>query len=81
MRLNLTRDGGVTPLSWVFAPEWLTFEEACKLSGFYPEIMEHIIEEGGVDLNDEGEIALDSLIEFREALVLVNEMMMEREGE
>lgn len=74
MRLHTTRDGRVTPLTWVFAPEWLTFEEACVLSGMSREEMQEILDDDGVELNDEGLIGRDSLREFREALLLVLQM-------
>jgi hypothetical protein len=37
----------------LFAPEWLTIEEACFLSGRSKSAMLEIIEEGGIDLNTE----------------------------
>ena len=58
-------------LDWVLAPAWLTFEEACFLSGWDQSSMLEIITDGGVDLNDAGLIEKRSLWEFQEALVLM----------
>ena len=60
-----------TPVDWAFAPEWLTLDEALFLSGFDGDKMRVVIAEGGVDLNDTGLIAKDSLYEYRETLVEV----------
>ena len=67
--LQLTPQGRVTPVTWVFAPEWLTVNEACILSGWDSAAMLEIIEEGGVDLNLDGLIEKRSLFEFQETLV------------
>jgi hypothetical protein len=48
-------------VDWLFAPEWLTIEEACSLSGWSESAMREIIEEAGGDLNDEGLIERESL--------------------
>ncbi|NLF03351.1 MAG: hypothetical protein GX601_20510 [Anaerolineales bacterium] len=61
----------ITPVVWLEAPDWLTIEDACYLTGWDAAAMQEIISEGGVDLNDEGLIAKDSLYEFQEALLLV----------
>jgi len=61
----------ITPVTWIEAPEWLTIEEACYLSGWDRDSMLEIIDEGGVDLNDEGLIEKESLYEFQESLALV----------
>ncbi len=74
MRLFTTRDGMVTPVTWAFAPEWLTFEEAWVLSGMEPETMQEVIDDDGVDLSDDGLIGRDSLREFQEVLLLVNQL-------
>jgi hypothetical protein len=58
----------VTPVHWAFAPEWLTLAEAYFLSGHDADTMRFIIDDGGVDLNDDGLIAKDSLYEYRETL-------------
>jgi hypothetical protein len=54
-----------------FAPEWLTIEEACFLSGWSESAMKEIIEEAGVNLNDEGLIERESLYEFNECTALI----------
>ena len=58
-------------LDWVFAPDWLTLEQACFLSGWDQDSMLEIINDGGVDLNLEGLIEKRSLHEFQECLALV----------
>jgi hypothetical protein len=45
--------------------------EGCSLSGWDTDTMLEIIDEGGVDLNDEGLIERESLYKFQEALALV----------
>jgi hypothetical protein len=54
MALQTTRQGMVTPVTWVFAPDRLTVEDACELSGWDASAMAEIILEGGVDLDDAG---------------------------
>jgi hypothetical protein len=61
----------VTPIAWMEAPEWLTVQEACRLSGWDSFSMLEIIDEGGVDLNTEGLIEKQSLYDFQECLALV----------
>jgi hypothetical protein len=61
----------VTPAAWIYAPDWLTIREACKLSGWDQDSMLEIIAEGGVDLDDAGLIDKQSLHEFQESLALV----------
>jgi hypothetical protein len=65
----------ITPVTWLFAPEWLTVEQACELSGHDRGVMLHIVETGGVDLKDtdDGTVLIEkrSLYEFQEALALV----------
>ena len=58
----------MTPVTWVFAPDRLTLEEACKLSAWEVSAMAEIILEGGIDVDDEGLILRDSLWEFQETL-------------
>jgi hypothetical protein len=58
-------------MDWAFAPEWLTVEQACFLSGHDRGSMPEITDADGVDLNLEGLIEKRSLWEFQEALVLV----------
>jgi hypothetical protein len=62
-----------TMVDWMFAPEWLTIEEACFLSGRDRGTMLHIVDIGGVDLKDDDEILIEkqSLHEFLETLVEV----------
>lgn len=66
-----TRRRVATPVDWLFAPDWLTIEQACELSGWDPETMQEIIDEGGVDLNDAGLIEKQSLHDFQETLAEV----------
>jgi hypothetical protein len=66
-----SRPNVATGIDWAFAPDWLTIEQACFLSGHDREAMLEIIEVDGVDLNVEGLIEKCSLWEFQEALVLV----------
>jgi len=61
----------ITPVHWAFAPEWLTVEQACFLSGWDIDTMLEIVSEGDVDLNDAGLIEKESLHEFQEACALV----------
>jgi hypothetical protein len=61
----------VTPIAWMEAPQWLTIEEACRLSGWDVFSMLEIIDEGGVDLNTEGLIEKESLYDFQQCLALV----------
>jgi hypothetical protein len=60
-----------TLVDWLFAPQWLTVPEACRLSGWDRAAMLEIIDEGGVDLDDRGLIEKESLKEFNETLALV----------
>ena len=66
-----SRPNVATGIDWAFAPDWLTIEQACFLSGHDREAMLEIIEVDGLDLNVEGLIEKCSLWEFQEALVLV----------
>jgi hypothetical protein len=61
----------VTPIAWMEAPQWLTVQEACCLSGWDVFSMLEIIDGGGVDLNTEGLIEKESLRDFQECLALV----------
>ena len=64
----------ITPVTWALAPDWLTIAEAADLSGFDPELLQHLIEDGGVDaeqLGDRWLIEKQSLREYQEALALV----------
>jgi hypothetical protein len=60
-----------TPVDWLFAPEWLTVQQACELSGWDLESMQEIIDVDGVDLNHAGLIHKQSLLEFQETLAEV----------
>jgi hypothetical protein len=60
-----------SPVDWLTAHDWLTVEEACRLSGWDRETMIEIANAGGVDLDDAGHIAKDSLWEFQESCALV----------
>ena len=61
----------ITLVTWIVAPEWLTIGEACYISGWDQDSMLEIIDESGVDLNEEGLIERESLYEFQESLALV----------
>ena len=58
-------------IDWPFAPDWLTVDEACRLSGWDRASMLQIIDEGGVDLDLAGLIERQSLLEFQEMPALV----------
>lgn len=60
-----------TMVDWAFAPQWLSMDEACFLSGKDRDTMLEIIAVDGVDLDDEGRIERESLWQFLEAEVLV----------
>ena len=60
-----------TGIDWAFAPDWLTIEEACFLSGHDRGTMLSIVEEDDVDLNVEGLIEKRSLWEFQTTLAEV----------
>ena len=59
-----------TTTDWLFAPDLLTIEQACFLSGWDRDTMCFIVNDGGVDLDDAGLIFKDSLEEYQEALLL-----------
>ena len=61
----------VTPVTWAFAPAWLTVGEACILSGHDGDTMRHIVDIGGVDTNEAGLIEKRSLHDFQACLALV----------
>jgi len=61
----------ITPVSWVFAPEWLTVGEASHLSGHDKDTVLWLIEDGDVEAKQDGDTWLVnkwSLHEFQEAL-------------
>ena len=63
-----------TPVEWVFAPEWLTVEQAAYFSGHDPATLREIVEEAGVDSRSEdGAILIgkQSLLEYQDSLALV----------
>jgi len=60
-----------TALEWALAPEWLTLDQACFLSGWDPDTMRMFADEGGVDLNTEGLIEKHSLWELQETAALI----------
>jgi hypothetical protein len=62
----------VNGIDWAFAPDWLTVEQACCLSGHDRGAMLYIIDEGGVDLSDAGLIEKRSLWEFQETLAEIS---------
>jgi hypothetical protein len=53
-------------VTWAFAPDWLTIEEACFLSGRDRGYLLQVIDVDGVDLNNEGLIEKMSLWEWQE---------------
>jgi hypothetical protein len=58
-----------TGVDWAFAPDWLTFEEACFLSGYDRGFMLQVVEVDGVDLDNAGRIEKRSLWEWLEVSV------------
>ncbi len=60
-----------TTVDWLFAPEWLTIEQACFLSGFDAPTMDKIVEQDSVDLDNAGLIEKQSLWEFQDAFLKV----------
>ncbi len=62
----------ITLVSWAFAPEWLTLEEASWLSGHDVETLRWLIHDGGVDAKRQEDtwlIEKASLREFQEILL------------
>jgi len=62
----------VTGVSWAFAPEWLTLEEASYLSGHDAANMHWLIHDVGVEAKRQGDtwlIEKASLREFQEILL------------
>jgi len=62
----------VTIVTWAFAPDWLTAEEASELSGFDAGTLRWLIEDGSLDTRYEGDgwlIEKLSLWEYQEALL------------
>ncbi|MCP4602576.1 MAG: hypothetical protein GY847_19020 [Proteobacteria bacterium] len=54
-----------TLVDWLYAEAWLTFDQACFLSGWNADQMAEIIRENGVDLDDAGRIEKQSLLELQ----------------
>jgi hypothetical protein len=59
----------VNMVTWAFAPDMLTFEEACYLSGYDRGTMLQVLEVDGVDLDNAGRIEKQSLWEWLEVSV------------
>ena len=59
----------VNMVTWAFAPDMLTFEEACYLSGYDRGTMLQVLEVDGVDLDNAGRIEKRSLWEWIEVSV------------
>ena len=69
-----TRDAVTRPatlVSWVFAPDWLTFDQAAGLIGLQADQIPALIELGAVDAKDDGAGGLlidkHSLREYRDS--------------
>jgi hypothetical protein len=62
----------VNGVTWAFAPDWLTVEEACELARYDRSYMLQVIEAGGVDLDNAGLIEKRSLWEWLEASVEID---------
>ena len=64
----------VTLVSWAFAPEWPTIQEASRLSGHDVDTLHWLIQDGAVDTKRQGDtwlIEKASLWEFQETLLEV----------
>jgi len=61
----------VTPVTWAFAPDWLTVEQASYLSGHDEDTVRWLVEDGSIDTRLDGLIDKESLHEYQEALALV----------
>jgi hypothetical protein len=61
----------VTPAAWIYAPDWLTPDQASYLTGHSVDHIKWMIQDGCVDTNDAGLIEKRSLHEFQESLALV----------
>lgn len=64
-----SRPNVATGIDWAFAPDWLTIEEACFLTGHDRLTMYCIIGEDRVGLNTEGQIEKRGLWECQEVTV------------
>ena len=61
----------VTPIAWMEAPQWLTAQEAYRLSGWAGPTMPEIVVHGAVDVNAERLIEKENLRDCQECLALV----------
>jgi hypothetical protein len=64
----------VTPVTWAVAPEWLTIPDASRLSGFAPDLLHFLIDDGGVEAKQDGSAWLIekwSLLDYQECLAMV----------
>ncbi|HEY76225.1 MAG TPA: helix-turn-helix domain-containing protein [Thermoflexia bacterium] len=61
----------ITLVTWAFAPEWLTVEEASRLSGYSVNTIAWLAREGAIDIADGTELLIEkeSLREFQESLL------------
>ena len=61
-----------TLIDWVTFPDWLSLDEACHLTGYdQATVVQWLVDDGAVDLDNNGLIEKRSLSEFLDALVLV----------
>jgi hypothetical protein len=70
----------VTLVSWAFAPDWLTVEEASTLSGFDADTLHWLIGHGALDAQRNGDgwlIEKAVLREFQESRLEVRQMVMD----
>ena len=70
----MQRERVVTPLTWALAPAWLDIERASYLSGYTPDFLRFLIQDGGVEAKQDGEALLiekQSLLDYRECLAEV----------
>jgi hypothetical protein len=70
VRFPMTRV--VTLVSWAFAPEWLTIQEASELSGHNADALRWLIQDRVLDTKHQDDACLiekASLREFQEALL------------
>ena len=60
-----------TGIDWALAPDWLTIEEARFLTGHDRGYLLSVIEGDGVDLDNEGLIEKQSLLDWQETVALL----------
>ncbi len=61
-----------TLVDWAFAPDWLTVEKAAELTGYTEDFIRWLIQDGGVEVKQQGDtwlIEKASLREYRDALL------------